>query len=79
MSQQVTVYTTPTCSWCSAVKEYLQTKNVAFDEVDVSLDVERARKLVEQTGQYGVPVIDIDGEFVVGFDRPRLEALLTSA
>lgn len=78
MSQQVTVYTTPTCSWCGAVKEYLQGKNVAFDEVDVSKDMERARKLVEQTGQYGVPVIDIDGEYVVGFDRPRLEALLTS-
>ena len=79
MGQQVTVYSTPTCSWCVAVKEYLQSRNVAFDEVDVASDMQRARELVERTGQYGVPVIEIDGEFVIGFDRPRLEQLLQSA
>lgn len=79
MSQQVTVYSTPTCSWCFAVKEYLLSRNVAFDEVDVASDMQRARELVERTGQYGVPVIEIDGEFVIGFDRPRLEQLLQPA
>jgi len=79
MSQQVTVYSTPTCSWCVAVKEYLLSRNVAFDEVDVASDMQRARELVERTGQYGVPVIEIDGEFVIGFDRPRLEQLLQPA
>jgi glutaredoxin-like YruB-family protein len=78
MTQEVTVYSTPTCTWCNAVKQYLQEKGVAFSEVDVSADMQKARELVERTGQYGVPVIDVDGEFVVGFDRPRLEALLAS-
>jgi len=79
MTQQITVYTTPTCTWCTAVKQYLEEKGLSYDEVDVSADVQRARELVERTGQYGVPVIDVDGEFVVGFDRARLEALLTTS
>jgi len=79
MTQQITVYTTPTCTWCTAVKQYLDDKGFSYDEVDVSADVQRARELVERTGQYGVPVIDVDGEFVVGFDRARLEALLTTS
>ena len=73
---QVTIYTTPTCSWCQAVKDYLQSHGVAFDEVDVSTDINRARELVEKTGQYGVPVIDIDGEYIVGFDRDAINARL---
>jgi len=76
MPHEVTVYTTPTCSWCGALKDYLRTHNVPFDEVDVSADVARARELVEKSGQYGVPVTDIDGEMVVGFDRARIDALL---
>jgi glutaredoxin-like YruB-family protein len=72
----VTIYTTPTCSWCQAVKEYLRSRGIPFEEVDVSSDINRARELVAKTGQYGVPVIDIDGEFIVGFDRPRIDALL---
>lgn len=75
----VTVYTTPTCGWCGAVKSYLQDKNVQFEEVDVSVDMEKARQMVEKSGQYGVPVIDIDGDIVVGFDRARLDSLLLTA
>ena len=73
---QVTIYTTSTCGWCQAVKDYLSSRDVDFEEVDVSMDIARARQLVEETGQYGVPVIEIDGEFVVGFDRPRIDSLL---
>jgi len=76
MTHQVTIYTTPTCSWCQAVKDYLSGRGIDFEEVDVAADVNRARELVEKTGQYGVPVIDIDGEMVVGFDRARIDALL---
>jgi glutaredoxin 3 len=76
MTHQVTIYTTPTCSWCQAVKDHLSAREIDFEEVDVAADVNRARELVEKTGQYGVPVIDIDGEMVVGFDRPRIDALL---
>ena len=76
MTHQVTIYTTPTCSWCQAVKDYFSAREIDFEEVDVAADVNRARELVEKTGQYGVPVIDIDGEMVVGFDQPRIDALL---
>lgn len=76
MTHQVTIYTTPTCSWCQAAKAYLSSRGITFEEVDVSVDVNKARQLVEKTGQYGVPVLDIDGEMVIGFDRPRIDALL---
>ena len=76
MNHQVTIYTTPTCSWCQAVKDYLSGRGIDFEEVDVAADVNRARELVEKTGQYSVPVVDINGEMVIGFDRPRIDALL---
>ena len=72
----VTVYTTPTCSWCKVLKDYLRAREVPFAEVDVSQDLAQARELVERSGQYGVPVADIDGEMVIGFDRARIDALL---
>jgi glutaredoxin len=58
------------------VKQHLQTHAVSFEEVDVSTDMQKAKAMVAKTGQYGVPVIDIDGEVVVGFDRARINALL---
>jgi len=76
MNHEVTIYTSPTCSWCEAVKNYLRAREIDFEEVDVSADTDRAQELVERSGQYGVPVVDIDGEMVVGFDRPRIDALL---
>ena len=76
MNHEVTIYTSSTCSWCEAVKDYLRAREIDFEEVDVSADTDRAQELVERSGQYGVPVVDIDGEMVVGFDRPRIDALL---
>ena len=76
MEHTVTVYSTPTCSWCVAAKEHLQTHAIDFEDVDVSTDMERARQMIEKSGQYGVPVLDIDGEIIVGFDRARIDALL---
>jgi glutaredoxin-like YruB-family protein len=76
MDHTVTVYTTPTCSWCQAVKQHLSAHSVLFEEVDVAADMQRAREMVEKSGQYGVPVVDIDGEIVVGFDRGRINTLL---
>ena len=76
MEHTVTVYSTPTCSWCQVVKEHLQTHGIAFEDVDVSTDMERARAMIEKSGQYGVPVLDIDGEIIVGFDRGRIDSLL---
>jgi len=76
MDHTVTVYSTPTCSWCSAVKEHLRAHGVSFEDIDVAADMARAREMVEKSGQYGVPVVDIDGEIVVGFDRARIDSLL---
>ena len=76
MEHTVIVYSTPACSWCQAAKEHLRAHNVTFDDIDVAADMERAREMVEKSGQYGVPVLDIDGEIVVGFDRARINALL---
>lgn len=76
MSHEITIYTTPSCSWCQATKEYLHSREIDFEEVDVSADTQRAIEMVEKSGQQGVPVLDIDGEIIVGFDRSRIDALL---
>lgn len=73
---RVLVFTTPTCSWCTRVKSYLAQRRVPFREVDVSRDASAARDLVRRTGQMGVPVVEIDGRPVVGFDRPKIDRLL---
>ena len=76
MDHTVTVYSTPTCSWCQIAKEHLTTSGISFEDVDVSTDQQRAQEMVEKSGQMGVPVIDIDGEIIVGFDRARIDSLL---
>lgn len=76
----VTIYSTPTCGYCTMAKEFLKEKGVEFKEVDVSVNQEEAQKIVEKTGQMGVPVIIIekDGEeeVLVGFDQAQLSQLL---
>lgn len=76
MEHTVTVYSTPTCSWCQIAKDHMRANGISFEDVDVASDMARAQEMVEKSGQYGVPVIDIDGEIVVGFDRARIDALL---
>lgn len=73
---QVKVYSTPTCPWCVMAKKYLDSKNVSYSNVDVSKDMEQARELVEKTGQRGVPVIEIDGKYVIGFDKEKIDQYL---
>ncbi len=73
---RVIVFTTPTCSWCRRAKDYLRQQRVTFREVDVSRDAAAARDLVRRTGQTGVPVIEIDGRPIVGFDKPTIDRLL---
>jgi glutaredoxin 3 len=74
----VKVYSTPTCGYCNMAKKYLQEKGIAYKEYDVSVDAEAAREMVNLTGQMGVPVITVDNEVIVGFDRPLLDKLLAS-
>jgi glutaredoxin 3 len=71
----VIVYTSPTCPYCTMVKEFLSQRGIGFQERDVSRDPSYAQELVSSTGQMGVPVTIIDGQVVVGFDRARLEQL----
>ena len=73
---RVTVFVTDTCPWCTRVKSYLREKHVQFAEVNVQRDASALRKMVARSGQQGVPQLDIDGSFVVGFDKPRIDALL---
>lgn len=75
-AHRVTVYTGPTCVWCTRVKAYLDDKRVRFKEIDVSRDPRVAQQLVQKTGQTGVPQLDIDGTWIVGFDKARIDKLL---
>ena len=73
---RVIVFSTPTCTYCTAVKKYFREKKVQFKDVDVSRDMAAARDMVRRTGQNGVPVVDIGGKLVIGFDRPRIDQYL---
>ncbi len=73
---RVIIFTTPTCSYCRAAKQYLRQKGVPFKDVDVSRDSAAARDMVRRSGQQGVPVLDIGGKIIVGFDRPKIDRLL---
>ncbi|MBI3978865.1 MAG: PDZ domain-containing protein [Chloroflexi bacterium] len=73
---QVTVYTTPSCPYCAQARAFLQQRGIPFAEKDVSTDTAAAIEMVRKSGQQGVPVITVDDQVVVGFDRPRLERLL---
>jgi glutaredoxin-like YruB-family protein len=71
-----TIYTTSTCSWCAKTKEYLKANGVEYNEINVSEDREAAKVMIEKSGQRGVPVLDINGSIVVGFDKDKIDELL---
>lgn len=72
----VVLYSTPTCGYCRTAKEYFRTQNIPFTEYDVSVDQRRADEMVRKSGQMGVPVIDINGRVIVGFNKPEIEHAL---
>ena len=72
----VKVYSTPTCPYCKLTKEYLKEKNIAFSDIDVSADPAAANEMVKKSGQMGVPVIDIGGQIIVGWNKTALEEAL---
>lgn len=76
MVKKVQIYTTPTCVYCAAAKKFFGEKGVTFQEYDVATDLDKRKEMVERTGQMGVPVIMVDNDIVVGFNRSRLEQLL---
>lgn len=72
----VTIYSTSTWPWCVKVKDYLKTKNISYTDYNVGMDREKAMEMVRKSGQQGVPVLDIDGQIVVGFDKGKIDKLL---
>ena len=70
---KITVYSTPTCPWCKAAKDYLKDKKMEFEDVDVSKDRIKAQEMVKKSGQMAVPVIDVDGKIIIGFDRKAID------
>ena len=73
---KVIIYSTPTCVYCKMAKALFKEKNVAYEEKDVATDLKAREEMVNKSGQLGVPVIDIDGNVVVGFDKGHLMELL---
>ena len=69
---KVLIYTTQACIYCKKAKEFFNEHNVEYKEVDVSKDVGAAKEMVEKSGQMGVPVIEVNGKIIVGFDKPAL-------
>ena len=74
---QVTIYSTPSCHFCHAAKDYFTENHVTFVDYDVATDLAKRQEMVQKSGQMGVPVIVVGDEIVVGFDQPRLKELLS--
>ena len=74
--KNIAVYSTPTCPYCIQAKEYLKSKSVPFTEHDVASDQEARSRMVQKSGQLGVPVIEVDGQVIIGFNRTKLDELL---
>jgi glutaredoxin-like YruB-family protein len=77
-TKKVTIYSTPTCPYCVYAKNFFKERGVEFEDVDVSRDRARAMEMVEKSQQMGVPVIDIGGEIVIGFQPAVFEKLITN-
>lgn len=73
---KVKVYSTPTCPWCTVTKNYLKSRNVLFEDLDVSRDRNAAMEMVQKSGQRGVPVIDINGNIIIGFNQGEIDKFL---
>ena len=74
--KRVTVYSTPTCSWCTTLKRHLDHNGIRYREVDVSKDQKAAEVMARKSGQQGVPQTDINGQMIVGFDKNKINTLL---
>jgi len=74
--KKVTVYSTPTCSWCTTLKTHLRTHRILYTDIDISQNEAAAKAMVARSGQQGVPQTDISGEMIVGFNKKRINELL---
>jgi glutaredoxin 3 len=76
MVKSVKVFSTSTCPWCIRAKQFLKENNIEFENVDVSANQSAADEMVAKTGQMGVPVLDIDGQIIIGFDKEKIKSAL---
>ncbi len=74
--KKVEIYSTPVCKYCSLAKDFFKKNNIAYTEYDVAADQAKKEEMIEKSGQLGVPVIDVGGDIVVGFDEAVLKDLL---
>ena len=72
----VKIYSTPTCVYCKTLKEYFKKNKIDFEDIDVSKDEKELQKMIKNSGQMGVPVVDIDGEIIIGFDKEKIDKML---
>jgi len=77
-SPKVIVYSATWCAFCHAAKDYLDKKNVAYDDRDVESKPEYMQQALDKSGQTGIPVLDIGGDIIIGFDRPKIDAALAA-
>lgn len=76
MDKKVKIYSTPTCPYCIRVKQFMKENGVNFQDIDVSRDQDAAQEMIKRSGQMGVPVVDIDGQLIVGFDKEKIKSSL---
>ena len=74
--KNVSIYSTPTCVYCNMAKSFFKANGVKYSEFDVASDLDKRKEMIDKTGQMGVPVIDIGGEIVVGFDEAKIRSTL---
>lgn len=72
----VKVYTTNTCPWCDKAKGYLKSKGIEFEELNVQDDMMAREEMIKKSKQLGVPVLDVNGTIIIGFDRPAIDTAL---
>jgi len=77
-TRKIIVYSTPTCHYCTMAKNYFTKMGVQYEDINVGMDREAAQEMVKKSGQMGVPVVDIDGQIVVGFQPEVFERLINS-
>jgi len=73
----VKIYTTPTCKWCNLLKEHLDSSNVSYEDNNVSKDRFSALEMIRKSGQSAIPVVEIDGKIIVGFDKEQIDKLIS--
>ena len=72
----IKVYSSPSCAYCLTLKEFLKNHNIEFEDIDVSKDEKAREEMIKKSGQFGVPVVEIDGEIIVGFDKEKISKIL---